>query len=646
MENGGIIDDSSDIEDDDDLGTEVELYEEEFERLKKHDPTIANLVITLNCYDDWGFNKIDWKKDGNCISDNIHLKKLTIFYLRDKSQYILGQEGHNLPTRQQLQDFFSCIHRNRSIKEICINQIRINNQFSWDLIHGLHGHPSITRLQIYHVDSRDIGLEQLRKALSHPQSKLTGLRLICSLEDGGLGVVCDALLGSTLKSLCLNGNHKITSAGWRALSTVIKHPNCKLVKLNLSCTQIDDDGVNLLGNALRGSSLKVLDLELHRSISSAGWQTLLNQLSQTSIVELNLSQSKIDDVGIALLANIETVKSLRLSCNYSITRSGWRSFFNSLQRKGTQLVKLDISHNRIGNESIAALGSLLGSMSTLKTLLMSHMLYSRIDGGMEDSVTSQGWVSFFNSLQDSNLDLVKLYIDGNTIDDEGIRLLTRVVSGMNSFKMLVLNDNRLVSSTGWQALSAYLQSHFVLEELHLDENRINDDTVVAFTNSLVLNTTLKSLYLYQNPDDGDDDLITNRGWEAVSTLLCNKVSILDTYTSNHTLHKLGYDHDEMNLPHVLESYLELNKNNDKVEVARQKIIQTHFTEDNDTSNIQEFLDMELKVIPTAIEWIGRPLSMGLRGTNVSGLSLLFNLMRRLPDLFDSSPQKKSSTGKR
>ena len=293
MENEGIIDDSSDIEDDDDLGTEVELLlEEDFERLKKHDPTITNLIITLNCYDDWGFNKIDWKKDGNCISDNIHLKKLTIFYLRDKSQYILGQEGHNLPTRQQLQDFFSCIHRNRSIKEICINQIRINDQFSWDLIDGLHyGHPSIRRLQINHVDSRDIGLEQLRKALSHPQSKLTGLRLSSNgLEDGGLGVVCDALLGSTLKSLCLNGNYKITLSGWRALSTIIKHPNCKLVKLDLGCTSIDDDGVNLLGSALRGSSLKVLDLEYHRSISSAGWQTLLNQLSQTSIVELNLSQ--------------------------------------------------------------------------------------------------------------------------------------------------------------------------------------------------------------------------------------------------------------------------------------------------------------------------------------------------------------------
>ena len=305
------------------------------------------------------------------------------------------------------------------------------------------------------------------------------------------------------------------------------------------------------------------------------------------------------------------MKSLRLSCNNSITPSGWRSFFNSLQRNGTQLVKLDISHNRIGNEGIAALGSLLGSMSTLKTLRMSHMLYSRIDGGMEDSVTSQGWVTFFNSLQDSNLDLVKLYIDGNEIDDEGIRLLTRVVSGMNSFKMLVLNDNRLVSSTGWQALSAYLRSpNFVLEELHLDENKVNDDTVVAFfTNALIHNNTLESLYLYQNPDD---DLIADRGWEAVSTLLCNKVSILDTYTSNHTLHKLGYDHDEMNLPDDLVLLLESNKNEDKAEVARQKILQTHFpTEDNDTSNIQEFLDMELNIMPAAIEWIGRrPMLIG------------------------------------
>ena len=112
---------------------------------------------------------------------------------------------------------------------------------------------------------------------------------------------------------------------------------------------------------------------------------------------------------------------------------------------------------------------------------------------------------------------------------------------------------------------------------------------------------------------------------------------MDTYNSNHTLQYLG----EGNLPDDLQSYLELNKNKHKVEVPRQKILQTHFSGSVDdssisgsvdgSSNIQEFLDMDLNFMPAAVEWIGR---------DVCGLSAMYNLMRRLPDLFDSSAKKK------
>ena len=58
--------------------------------------------------------------------------------------------------------------------------------------------------------------------------------------------------------------------------------------------------------------------------------------------------------------------------------------------------------------------------------------------------------------------------------------------------------------------------------------------------------------------------------------------------------------------------------------------------------------MELQVLPSAIAWIGRPLPIGWKhhvdwkGTNVAGLSLLYDLTRRLPDIFDSSAKKKKT----
>ena len=89
------------------------------------------------------------------------------------------------------------------------------------------------------------------------------------------------------------------------------------------------------------------------------------------------------------------------------------------------------------------------------------------------------------------------------------------------------------------------------------------------------------------------------------------------------------------MPFDLNLYLAMNMNKDKAEVARQKILNTHFsttfdyydsdTEDSDdddganagTSKIEEFLDMELEVMPHAISWIGRPEPIFWRGPNVS-----------------------------
>jgi len=602
--------------------------------------------------------------------------------------YILGEQGQNLPKRQQLQDFFSCIYRNSSITSISFYSINISDKFGGGLIEGLQGHPSLERLEFSHeggpvaskvkqVKLGTIVCRAVGKVLNHPESKLVNLRLpVCHLGDDRLGILCDGFVGnSILKKLCLRGNDKITSVGWGALSTVIRHPNCKLVDIDLSNTGITDEGSNILGSALSGlSSLKVLDLGWRQLISSTlnyrAWKTLFNQLSQASIENLNLESNQIHDSSLPSLANIGTLKSLGLKGMSSSTPAGWVTFFNSLQRngaqlvklnisgnegRGSQLVKLDISQNSIGDVGLTSLGSLLSNMSTLRTLQMSNMLNVQYS---DYSISSQGWQTLFNLSQSSSMKLVKLHLDSNEIGYEGFQSLIRMVSNMSSLKCLSLGGNSSMTPRSWQAITGYLRRpNFALEELRLNDNRLNDDTLIAFTSALRHNKTLRRLDLegctLDEDDDSDDEedvneLITERGWEAMSTLLCSKTSIMDTYNSNHTLCSVThYDVDDMNLPDDLLLYLELNKNKDKVEVARQKILQTHFLSEYDTaSNIQEFLDMDLEMMPSAIAWIGRPNRADWSGTHVSGLSLMYNLSRKLPDLFDLCPQKKLFAGKR
>jgi len=612
------------------------------QRLKQNDPSLTNIVLALSHFIDgkYFFNSIDWKVNGDCIASNTQLEKLAIIFGRhNHPYYILGDEGHNLPTRQQLQDFFSCVYRNSSVKYISIELIQIDNEFGGGLIEGLSGHQSLETLIICNGSIESIGCTAIGEVLKHPASKVKHLSLIKSqLDDNGLSIVCDSLLGnSTLKKLDLSDN-RITSVGWQRLLPVLQHPSCKLIELGLVRTGINDERANILGNALHGtSSLKELNLTSNESVSSAGWQRLFNQLSETTIVHLQLVFNNIDDAGLAALATVGSLNSLDLRRNQSITPSGWRTFFILLQRIRIQLKKLSISGNNVGDEGIDALGKLLSTKALLKTLELNELSDYGPGNMITSSVSSQEWISLFTKLKDSNnlTKLVELHLQLNHIDDEGLRHLVSLVSSMSSLKYLNLNSNRRVSPAGWQALSDYLQSpNFALKEICLDNNNINDDAIIKFAGLLVHNKTLEWLDLYECLDDDDYFLITERGWEALSTLVCNKTSIMDTYNSNHTLRHVG-DHNAMNL----RSYLHLNSNKDKVEVARQKILQTHFS-DNDTSKIQELLDMELKMIPAAIAWIGRPTSIDWTGKKVSGLSTMFNLMRRLPDLFDSTAQKK------
>ena len=626
-----------------------ELNKDTLQRLKENDPSVTHLNIPLHCNDDGDcfFNSINWKEDGNCIVNNTYLKKVIITYDgqclgRDWEQpYILGEQGHNLPTRQKLQDFFSCIHQSSSIIALSIDSISIDDEFAGNLIEGLCG---LVQLEIGQEGGRvgRIGCKALGNVLKQPTSKLKNLSLSGSqLDDQGIGLLCDGLLGnSKLKKLDLDSNEEITSVGWRAFSTVLQHPKCNLIELNLYYTEINDDTAVILGTALVAcTSLRALNLGFNTDISSARWQTLLDQLSQTAIESLELNNNMIDDDCLEALANIGTIKSVDLSSNDSITPEGWQSFLSSRRLRGMQLKKLDITSNSFDDLGTAALGRLLNSMGTLKKLNVSTV-----------DVTSQGWVSLLTTLsQDTNLDLVELGLCANTIDDEGIYFLVPLVSSMRSLKYLYLRNNRRVTPTGWQALSEFFQSpNFALVDLALATNIcINDDTIVSFASALVHNNTLKYLFLGECVDEEGDDMITERGWEAMSTLLCNKSTIMNIYNSNHTLLDLSGGRHDMDLPDELSSYLELNRNKDKAEVTRQKILQTLFsTDDDDASKIQELLDMELELMPTAIEWIGRPLPIGWEGVQISGLSTLYNLMRRLPDLFDSSPQKKPSMGKR
>ena len=80
----------------------------------------------------------------------------------------------------------------------------------------------------------------------------------------------------------------------------------------------------------------------------------------------------------------------------------------------------------------------------------------------------------------------------------------------------------------------------------------------------------------------------------------------------------------------------MNANGNKAEVVRQKILQYHFLSGDDI-NAEQFIDMEMAVLPHAISWIGR---------DDIGQPLLYSLFQSMPFLFDSDHKTKSMGDKR
>jgi hypothetical protein len=108
----------------------------------------------------------------------------------------------------------------------------------------------------------------------------------------------------------------------------------------------------------------------------------------------------------------------------------------------------------------------------------------------------------------------------------------------------------------------------------LDLGQCSDITASGWANFFRLlknNTSLRKCKMLVNALGGTGAI------EAMSSTLCDRTSIESTFNSNHILERVGWSFYSNS---AIEFLLNMNKNADKVKVARQKIIKYYFLEDN------------------------------------------------------------------
>ena len=90
---------------------------------------------------------------------------------------------------------------------------------------------------------------------------------------------------------------------------------------------------------------------------------------------------------------------------------------------------------------------------------------------------------------------------------------------------------------------------------------IDDSVIICFADALIGNTSLTNLPYYAS----------EVGRLALANSLCNDSSLINTFLSNHTLKSISFAANG-----DLKSLLAMNKCENKFEVARRKILATHF----------------------------------------------------------------------
>jgi hypothetical protein len=301
-------------------------------------------------------------------------------------------------------------------------------------------------------------------------------------------------------------------------------------------------------------------------------------------------------------------------CNNYIQRAGCTALSNWLRNPENKTECLDLQNNRFDDNCIAILGNGLVLNNNLRTLVLS--------GNYLGSATGSIFLSAIISSPSCKLENLHLFWTG--MCDEGLSCLGNALTVNKSITFMDISGNATITNAGWRGLTNYLRHpQSTLKEIGLNNCGITNDVAGEIISALADNVCLERLVLR------DDELSTDKVLSDILFVILDKTSIDRTFCSNHTFHKIEIDlfrtsnggQENFRILH----YLSMNEKENKADVARQKILDHHFTRSE--TDIRAFADMPEAVLPFAIEWIGRD-------RQDRSLSLMHLFVRGFPTLFD------------
>jgi hypothetical protein len=563
-------------------------------RLSQNDPGIVGLDLDLV-----EIASIRAKEVGLVISKSMHLRSLMIEAQHDDD----GDDDGYGPYDLGLASFFMGLAESRSIEYFSLDHFNFSHM-DMDVFRTLA--PFFER----NHNLRSISIEcsvKLRERVPSLISALVntaGLKFIGisnnDLEDSIAADLINALRSMSglhnLLELRLEGN-KIGQQGCVALCKLLRDPACKMQCIYINSNHLDNFCIAIMyGGLVTNTSIKYINISYQRFVTSAGWGTFFDPFpnSVCSIERIYAGYNDIGDDGVIslgdMLATNSRIKKLDLHASRSITPLGWQGFAMGLGSPYCPLLELDISGCEINDEGAIAIASALTVNKSLEILYMSG----------NRNITSSGWRECFHIMRQNEIRLKRLDLSDNNIDDLGATMLVTILVNMSALESFTLSNITSISSDGWREFADVLKPRSLskLRVLNLGIGfnappQMDDSVIICFADALIGNTSLSELSFHGYE-------LSDVSRCALANTLCDKSSLVNTFLSNHTLQSIWYVHYHRDL----QSLLVMNRYKNKFEVARKKILATHFG-DIDASVRTIFVPMPVPMLPTALSWIGR-----------------------------------------
>jgi NLR family CARD domain-containing protein 3 len=237
--------------------------------------------------------------------------------------------------------------------------------------------------------------------------------------------------------------------------------------ISLGMYSMGDNYAEAFSECIQSLSPERLQLNDNR-LSDQGVSKILNKLPITQLIEINLSNNKINQDNLFQLDSIITSKACILQIlkleNLNLKDQGCKAICKSL-KKNTTLVELDLAKNRIeGNKTLS---SFISTTSTLQ----------------------------------------KLDLHWNNIRAQGGYLLCKALCENTSLKILDLSWNSIGSPNYTNSiikLSEALSSHKALVHVDLSNNYLSEECIEIISKGLINNHTILGIHMSGNYGNVDE----------------------------------------------------------------------------------------------------------------------------------------------